>query len=286
MIEITPQNYISTIWGNPYIRVVNNWHSYYHQKQLDLIHGMQRLGVPQGDIGLIMREPSIEGALRELRDTNYYSASTNPTVSTLRCLDRDAKSDPSWWQRYFSPEATRERILSSSYNPVERFVMDHPEVLLGPASLVGTGARTAGALALQRVAPRVLALGSVAPLWENLTNYMKGGKDAVKKPVSSSPAPRIQVTRTDADKYLQGLKDKGVLSKKGVTKDGYDFFKIEKDCEHGCIHFKKGDYISRDRLHHEWEYFSNPRTHKGAIDPITGKLDISKAESARTLKLP
>ena len=87
MIEITPQNDISTIWGNPYLRVIRDWQSYPHQKQIDLIHGMQKLGVPQGNIGLILREPSIEGALRELhREAEYGIAKERREESTFRRL--------------------------------------------------------------------------------------------------------------------------------------------------------------------------------------------------------
>ena len=50
----------------------------------------------------------------------------------------------------------------------------------------------------------------------------------------------------------------------------HDIFK--KECEYSGQTFRKGDYISRDTLHHEWEWFRGVKEHKGAIDPITGRL--------------
>ena len=50
--------------------------------------------------------------------------------------------------------------------------------------------------------------------------------------------------------------------------------------------FKKGDFISEDRLHNEIEWFRGKDTHKGAIDVLTGILDTSKKRSERILKLP
>ena len=52
------------------------------------------------------------------------------------------------------------------------------------------------------------------------------------------------------------------------------------------IKFRKGDYISRDELHHEWEWFSHPKRHEGAIDPVSGRLFEKSAEASRILKLP
>lgn len=49
--------------------------------------------------------------------------------------------------------------------------------------------------------------------------------------------------------------------------------------------FKKGEYISRDTQHHEWEYFRNPKDHNGAIDPIKGDL-YKRADKTKSLKLP
>lgn len=60
----------------------------------------------------------------------------------------------------------------------------------------------------------------------------------------------------------------------------YQFF---KKCEHKGIKFEKGERISRDTQHHEWEYFSKEGIHKGAIDPKSGKIYKSPVKG-RTLK--
>ena len=52
------------------------------------------------------------------------------------------------------------------------------------------------------------------------------------------------------------------------------------------VEFKRGNYISRDTLHHEWEFFRGPKNHRGAINPLTGVLDESKMHPERVLKLP
>ena len=51
------------------------------------------------------------------------------------------------------------------------------------------------------------------------------------------------------------------------------------------IEFKRGNYISRDTLHHEWEWFRNPKKHLGAINPLTGEK-YKKGDPSRILKLP
>ena len=96
---------------------------------------------------------------------------------------------------------------------------------------------------------------------------------------------RIQAVRADADNYLRGLKDRRVLSNKGVTRDGHEYYKFEERCEYMGVKFRKGDYISRDELHHEWELFRGPTNHRGAISPITGRL-YKEADPSRILKLP
>ena len=120
-------------------------------------------------------------------------------------------------------------------------------------------------------------------------NYAK----RADKSTSRKAAPKVEhkierkvASKLDADNYLQGLKSKGVLSNKGITKDGREYYEFTQKCEHMGVQFRKGDLISRDKLHHEWELFRGISDHQGAIDPITGKLDIFKAKADRILKLP
>ena len=110
-----------------------------------------------------------------------------------------------------------------------------------------------------------------------------GGEDRAQR--TSDSKERKQATPQDADRYLDGLRDKRVLSRKGVTKDGHDYYKFERKCEYMGIKFRKGDYISRDELHNEWEWFRGKYDHRGAIDPLSGILNQAKQRAARTLKL-
>ena len=75
------------------------------------------------------------------------------------------------------------------------------------------------------------------------------------------------------------------MSDKRIAKDGREYFEIQKKCEYNGIKFKKGQFLERDTMHHEWEYFQNKDTHLGAIDPVTGKLNTVKARTDRSLKI-
>ena len=88
---------------------------------------------------------------------------------------------------------------------------------------------------------------------------------------SGAAQQRTEATSADADRYFEGLDSKKVLGKKIRTRDGHDCWKVEKKCEYMGIKFKKGDYISRDTLHHEFEWFRGVNTHKGAINVLTGE---------------
>jgi len=187
-------------------------------------------------------------------------------------------------------EEFRKILENSLNNPINRFIDD----LVIPMTVFATQQTPYGRAATAMVATAevvVPKLAQVATAIGATATYQKYSTFLSKKAGGSEPSKaggsdRIQATRTDADKYLQGLKDKGVLSNKGVTKDGHDFFKIEQKCEYNGIQFRKGDYISRDELHHEWELFRGATDHRGAINSLSGQLDISKAEAGRILKLP
>ena len=98
-------------------------------------------------------------------------------------------------------------------------------------------------------------------------------------------AERKASSKQHADSYIHGLQDRGVLSDKRIAKDGREYFEIQKKCEYNGIKFKKGQFLERDTMHHEWEYFQNKDTHLGAIDPVTGKLNTVKARTDRSLKI-
>ena len=166
------------------------------------------------DVSSMLGDSSINAFLSNLRNFRDREVAKTPEIEALRKLDRDAVLDRPWWQKFFNPEDILE---AGEPNLVERLVLSHPEILLGPASLGLYGLRTAGALALQRVAPRALALVSIAPLWENLVNYMKGGKDAVKKPVSGGTAPRAEREFGNGEYWNKLITDKRSAASSGLT---------------------------------------------------------------------
>ena len=174
-------------------------------------------------------------------------------------------------------------LRNNIYSPAQRFLDEYAFAISAIASITPYGRTYSVVRGAVAVVPKlgqlITTLGSVELARQFQILYKKNSD-------GNSIKPRVQATRTDADKYLNGLKNQGVLGKKGVTKDGYDFFKFIRNCEYKGIKFKKGEYISRDKLHNEWEHFTNPKKHTGAIDPLTGKLDISRADSGRTLRLP
>lgn len=106
------------------------------------------------------------------------------------------------------------------------------------------------------------------------------------KGLGGNEKQRVTAVKQDADNYINGIREKGVLSKKGRTLDGFDYFKVEKKCEYMGQKLRKGDYLSRDTLHHEWELFRGPKNHQGAIDPLTGKLNVEKRDTSRILRIP
>ena len=79
------------------------------------------------------------------------------------------------------------------------------------------------------------------------------------------------------------MNEKGVLGSK-IHRGGHDIYRIEKKCEYMGLKFNKGDYISRDGMHHEWEWFRGGKEHRGAIDPITGKVKPGSIDKSRMLK--
>jgi hypothetical protein len=69
------------------------------------------------------------------------------------------------------------------------------------------------------------------------------------------------------------------------TRDEHDYFELMKKCEYNGVKFKKGDFISRDTTHHEWEWFRGKDVHKGAIESKGGKLKDRSFDPKRRLKI-
>jgi hypothetical protein len=86
--------------------------------------------------------------------------------------------------------------------------------------------------------------------------------------------------------YLKGLTDqRRLLSHKGQTLDKHDYFEFMRKFNYNGVRFRKGGYISRDTLHHEWEWFRGKDWHKGAIKSKTGKVREKSAMESRKLKV-
>lgn len=260
---------------------------------------MWTLSVPPRDVQDVLGDRTITDALCRIRRFNDYTTPSSSGTEVLRSLQRDAEKDGRWFQRYFNPtrlEISERADRLAQPDLVERLVHEHPWITMIPVKSMFKSVRSIGAIALRRVHPAVaiaVAGYEVADIiCENLINYAKGSKDAVGKGKSSGTgrgrtAPkqeRIRSTPQDADRYVQGLQDKGVLSRKMQTKDGYDYFEVTQNCEHMGVRFRKGEFISRDKLHNEWELFSRMNKHKGAIESKTGTLQADSRVPGRTLE--
>jgi hypothetical protein len=92
-----------------------------------------------------------------------------------------------------------------------------------------------------------------------------GGKPAPK--VEPPKPERIVNTPEDCDKYAAS-KVSDRICKECKPIDGRGTYEVIKKDNI----LKKGDLLTRDTKHHEWELFNERGKHKGAIDPKTGKL--------------
>ena len=236
---------ILAVVGNPYLGVVKNWNNIAYSKKQALLN----------------EHPEIPELSAFLEKTKSEFRASNPAYRRLKLQEQrvvdEGIEDMSFW---FIPAL--------------------------PAK-IPAGLKVAFATFSSKV-PQIAGAYSRKPefVQDFINFFKKKTNDGLKKGAeSNAPKLRIQSTRTDADKYLQELKDKGVLSDKRIAKDGREYYEFRRNCEHHGIKFKKGQYIERDTQHHEWEYFQNKNTHKGAIDPLTGKLNTRKYSPGRTLKI-
>jgi hypothetical protein len=239
-----------------------------------LAKDLEKEGALKADIDKVLDDP-LTAALRNLR---YMSDARQdelfkqqPEVQDLAEYAEDARD-------YIVDRL--ERYLDS---PVKRFIDDVviPLAILGsilaadimapeliPATIPELVAATGRlAVPIGRVAQ---ALGA-AEIYRELTNFFKkiegdkSGKD------SGASKDRIQSTKQDADRYINGLKEKGVLGEKQKSLDGREYYEVTQKTNHNGVRFRKGDYVSRDTLHHEWEWFRGKGYHKGAINSKTGE---------------
>lgn len=113
------------------------------------------------DVRAILENDYIKNLLSSLRSYDTPGAPLTPEVKALRQLDAEASTDLSWWQQFFNPtfDLDAQRFELS---PLSTFLLEHPEFLLGPASLARQAVKTVACAALQRVAPKLLAASGAA----------------------------------------------------------------------------------------------------------------------------
>ncbi len=206
-------------------------------------------------------------------------------IEALDNLRRDAGENRSWWDRIFNPtqEEKRERLERCLNNPVDKFITEHPEFLLGPVSLGVQGLETAGAMAIQRVAPKLLAVGVVAKTWENFVSYMKGGKNAVSSKqtgtsttnsTSKNEVPKVRVmeTKQTQEACWQKLKNSGEWS---VLK-GKDIPTLRNN--------STGELIQKSHEKYDIEVYDSRGNHIGVIRPSEGFIRKEFAVKGRRIK--
>jgi hypothetical protein len=168
-------------------------------------------------------------------------------------------------------------------DPVRRYIDDYviPMMTIASCFIPGTQAVTvprAISVAVPRLVPllgRIATAYGAEEIYRRVTTFFSenfsGGKDKGK---ANSSSDRIQSTPNDADRYLKGLTDqRGLLSDKKISLDRREYYEFMKKTTYNGVRFRKGDFISRDTLHHEWEWFRGIKKHRGAINSKTGKLD-------------
>ena len=232
------------------------------------------------DVRAILENVYIKNLLSSLRNYDTLGAPLNPEVKALRQLDAEASSDLQWWEKFFNPTFDLD-VQRFELSPLSSFLLEHPEFLLGPASLVRQAVKTAACVALQRVAPKLLAASGAALAWENFVSFMKGGKNAVKKTTAGEATPRLGTSGYKGGQKWTDLKP--VNTPETTRQIG----KINKQAFGGVEVRTDGEYVFRfDPAHktakvHMERYKKIRNNHWRAdaeIDPNTGDVIAGSAE--------
>jgi hypothetical protein len=205
----------------------------------------------------------------------------NPeTVDLIETID-DARYDAQDLTKWLDTPA--QKFINELSVPI--MVLSMVPQLKGPMTAY-KGLQAAVAMAPKLEGMAVAFGAGAAACYKKITTFFneqfKDGKDEGKADPSSD---RIQSTKQDADNYLSGLKEKGVLGNKQTSTDGYEYYEFKQKINYNGVRFRKGDYISRDTLHHEWEWFRGKNVHKGAIESKGGKVREGALDKSRTLKI-
>ena len=214
----------------------------------------------------------------------------DPILDSLR--NYKTKQDARYTELHQTSELIKRDIshlMLSLDSPAQRFideclipVMTLASLIPGPQQVV-----TVPATALACAVRAVPMLGRAATAFGAEYVFNKAVESLKEKAGKSGQGnERIQSTRQDADGYLKGITDqKNVLNYKGKTLDNHEYYEFIEKCEYKGVQFRKGDYISRDTQHHEWEWFRGKDVHKGPINSLNGEVNLRKVDTGRTLKI-
>ena len=187
---------------------------------------MQTAGIPHQDILSIWGNPYI-GVVTRWSELSWQRR--QDILKDYPETDRIARSIEEQKRDFY--DIFQRNICS----PAKRFLDEYGFAISAIASAHPYGIAAIGAYrtgqAVVAVAPKMVklitTLGSVELARQFQILYKKTSGDGLKK-ASESNAPRVQATRGNADKYLNSLKNQGVLGKKGVTRDGHEYYQFVK----------------------------------------------------------
>lgn len=247
------------------------------------------LGLCPGDpdVRAILENDYIQNLLSSLRSYDTPGAPLTPEVKALRQLDAEASSDLSWWQQFFNPtfDLDAQRFELS---PLGSFLLEHPEFLLGPASLARQAVKTAACIALQRVAPKLLAASGAALAWENFVSFMKGGKNAVKKTTAGDPKPRLGTSGYKSGPKWADLKPVNTpettrqIGK--INKQAFGGGEVRTDGEH-VFRFDPAHKTAKVHMERYKKIRNNHWRADAEIDPQTGEpIAGSEAKLAKKVR--
>jgi hypothetical protein len=223
---------------------------------------------------------------------NDYTVPSNSATEVIRSLERDAKKDKSWFDRYFRPtiEEFRERkeslMRTVDHDPVGNLVREHPWVVVKAAE--HTLKRSVVSAGVTMVLGRIsLPLAVVATaiegynIYKSFTEYMEGGKDAVTRNCSSrsgpSRAPKQQKERIIETKQTQEARWKEMKAS-GEWEHRGGFSKPT------LRHRKTGDLVQKSIEKWDIEVYGKNELHKGVIRPSEGFVREELAVAGRRIK--
>jgi hypothetical protein len=229
-------------------------------------------GASDPDVQALLQDPYFS-ALVNWDDTSEAEQERiqreHPETVDLTEIIEDARYDLHDFTKWLDNPVRR--FLDDIVTPLSALAMIHPYVR-GPV-MAYQGARTAIAMAPRmRAAAAIIGAGAVAG-YDRIRTFFsemsggdgsKGGKDR------GSSKERMQNTPQEVGNYFQELRKLNVLGKGRRTTDGHWAYEIVKDFSYKGERFQKGNFISRDRLHHKIEWFKDKDTHSGAIEPKGG----------------